>query len=134
MDQQLSARLVGLQTAAREAIIGLAKNVPYNRGRRSMPKSLSTILLAITLLALTSVASAVLADAGYSPGLRSGMMGNMGGGGMMRSMKGCSAMLQGGSHSGRPNEQWRDGRRSIPGSPGVIVCQAVASNRLQRDP
>ena len=83
-----------------------------------MPKSLSTILLAITLLALTSVASAVLADAGYSPGLRSGMMGNMGGGGMMRSMRGmmqgCSAMMQGSSHSGRPNEQWRDGPRSIP--------------------
>ena len=80
-----------------------------------MPKSVSSILLAIiTLLALTSVASAVLADAGYPPGLRSAMMGNMGGGGMMRSMKGCSAMLQGGSHSGRPNEQWRDGQHSIP--------------------
>ena len=101
MDQQLSARPVGLQTAAREATLGLAKNVPYNRGRRSMPKSVSSILLAIiTLLALTSVASAVLADAGYPPGLRSAMMGNMGGGGMMRSMRGmmqgCSAMMQGG--------------------------------------
>jgi hypothetical protein len=84
-----------------------------------MPKSVSSILLAIiTLLALTSVASAVLADAGYPPGLRSAMMGNMGGGGMMRSMRGmmqgCSAMMQGGSHSGRPNEQWRDGQHSIP--------------------
>ena len=83
-----------------------------------MPKSLSTILLAITLLALTSVASAVLADAGYSPGLRSGMMGNMGGGGMMRSMRGmmqgCGAMMQSGAHSGRPNEQWREDRRSTP--------------------
>jgi hypothetical protein len=46
------------------------------------------------------------------------MMGDMGGGGMMRSMRGmmqgCSAMMQGSSHSGRPNEQWRDGRRSTP--------------------
>jgi hypothetical protein len=118
MGQQLSARLLELQTAACEAIIGLAKNVQYNRGRRSMPKSVIAILLAITLLALTSVASGVLADAGYSPGLRSAMMGNMGGGGMMRSMRGmmqgCSTMMQGGSHSGRPNEQWRDGRRSKP--------------------
>jgi hypothetical protein len=76
------------------------------------------MLLAITLLALTSAAGAVLADAGYSPGLRSGMMGDMGGAGMMRSMRGmmqgCSAMMQGGSQSGRPNEQWRDGRRSTP--------------------
>ena len=83
-----------------------------------MPKSVSSMILAITLLALTSAAGAVLADAGYSPGLRSGMMGNMGGGGMMRSMsgmmQGCGEMMRGGSQSGRPNEQWRDGRRSTP--------------------
>jgi hypothetical protein len=83
-----------------------------------MPKSVGSILVAIALLGLTSIAGAVLADPGSSPDQRVGMMGDMGGGVMMRSMRGmmqgCSAMMQGSSHSGRPNEQWRDGRRSTP--------------------
>jgi hypothetical protein len=66
------------------------------------------MLPAITLLALTGVASAVLADAGYSPGLRSGMRW------MRAMMQGCGAMMQGDSPSGRPNEQWRENRRSTP--------------------
>lgn len=83
-----------------------------------MHKPVGSILLAITLLALTGAAGAVFADPGSSPSQRGRMMGEMGGGGMMRSMRGmmqgCSAMMRGGSPSGRPNEQWREDRRSTP--------------------
>ena len=83
-----------------------------------MPKSVGSILHAITFLALTSGAAAVLADPGSSPGQRGGVMGDTGGAGMMRSMRGmmqgCGAMMQSGAHSGRPNEQWREDRRSTP--------------------
>jgi hypothetical protein len=70
------------------------------------------------MLALTGAAGAVFADAEHSLGLRQGMTGEMGGGGMMRSMRammqGCGAMMQDGSPRGRPNEQWRENRRSTP--------------------
>ena len=86
-----------------------------------MHKPVGSTLLAITLLALTGAAGAVFADPGSSTSPRGGMMGEMRGGGMMRSMRGmmqgCSAMMRRGSHSGRPNEQWRDGQRSIPDRP-----------------
>jgi len=84
-----------------------------------MPRLVGSILVAIAILALTGAAGAVFADAEHSPGLRQGMMRDMGGGGMMRSMRGmmqgCGAMMQGGSPpSGRPNDQWREDRRSTP--------------------
>lgn len=83
-----------------------------------MHRFVGSIPLAITMLALTGADGAVFADAEHSPGHRGGIMGDMGGAGMMRStrgmMQGCGAMMQGGSPSGRPNEQWREDRRSTP--------------------
>lgn len=80
-----------------------------------MHRFVGSIALAITILALASAAGEVLADAEHSPGPHRGMMGDMGGGGMMRGMmQGCGAMMQGGSRSGRPNEQWREDRRPTP--------------------
>ena len=118
LERQLRTRLLEVQAVAREAVIGSPKSAPRNRGRRSMPKSVGSILHAITFLALTSGAAAVLADPGSSPGQRGGVMGDTGGAGMMRSMRGmmqgCGAMMQSGAHSGRPNEQWREDRRSTP--------------------
>jgi hypothetical protein len=83
-----------------------------------MPKSVGSILLAITFLALTSGASAILADPGSSLDQHGGMMGDTGGRGMMRSMRGmmqgCGAMMQSGASSDRPNEQWRKDQSSTP--------------------
>jgi len=86
-----------------------------------MRKSVFAVLLAIAFLAVLTVSAEVYADSEHSSGsmMGGGMMGRamMGGGGMLsrmsRMMDGCNAMMQGGSRSGRPNEQWRD-ERSAP--------------------
>ena len=83
-----------------------------------MHRFVGSIPLAITVFGLTSAAGAVFADAERSPGLGQRTVGEIEGGGMMRSMRpmmrGCGAMMQGSSPSGRPNEQWRENRRSTP--------------------
>lgn len=84
-----------------------------------MRKSVGSALFATALFTLTGVAGVALAESEYSPRLHSGMMGSeMEGVGMMRSMRGmmqgCRAMMQSGSRSGRPNERWREDRRSTP--------------------
>ena len=83
-----------------------------------MRKSLLGALLATAVTVAITASAAVYAAPEYSSGsmMGDGMMGHsmMGAGGMMsrmsRMMDGCSAMMQGGSRSGRPNERWRDER------------------------
>jgi hypothetical protein len=77
--------------------------------------------LAAAFLAALTFSATVYAASQYSSGpmMGGGMMGRsmMGAGGMMsrmsRMMDGCNAVMQGGSHSNRPNDQWRD-ERSTP--------------------
>ncbi len=77
--------------------------------------------LGAAFLAALTFSATVYADSEYSSGsmMGGGMMGRsmMGAGGMMsrmsRMMDGCNVMMQGGTRSGRPNEQWRD-ERSTP--------------------
>lgn len=82
-----------------------------------MRKSVRAALLGTAVTALITGSAAVYAASEYSSGsmMSDGMMGHsMGAGGMMlrmsRMMDGCNAMMQGGSRSGRPNEQWRHER------------------------
>jgi hypothetical protein len=90
-----------------------------------MRKSAMTLLLATTFFAITAVSAVVYArdsDASSGSMMGHGMMGGgmMGGGHMMggqmgRMMEHCGAMMQGDDRgSGRPNEQWRDGRSPAP--------------------
>ena len=84
-------------------------------------RKFSLAALAAAFLAALAFSATVYAASEYSSGsmMGGGMMGRsiMGAGGMMsrmsRMMDGCNAMMQGGSRSGRPNEQWRD-ERSAP--------------------
>lgn len=75
----------------------------------------NSVLAALLVAALFSVTLSVAVHAGseFSSGSMTGRS-MMGGGGMMsrmpRMMGGCSAIMRGGSHGGRPNEQWRDER------------------------
>jgi hypothetical protein len=46
--------------------------------------------------------------------MRGGMMGGGMMGGMSRMMDHCGSMMQGGSRTERPNDQWRRGARPAP--------------------
>jgi Spy/CpxP family protein refolding chaperone len=77
-------------------------------------------LLVAALFAVTAMSAVVYArDANDMSGsmMGGGMMGKgmMGGGQMMGMMTGhCGDMMRGDRGSGRPNEQWRDGRFPAP--------------------
>jgi hypothetical protein len=85
-----------------------------------MRKSTLTLLLATTFFTLTAASAITYArDSDGSSGsmMGHGMMGggHMMGGQMSRMMGQCGAMMQGNDRgSGRPNEQWRDGRSPAP--------------------
>jgi hypothetical protein len=87
-----------------------------------MRKSNPALLLAIAFFAVIAMSAMVYArDADGSSGsmMGSGMMGGgmMGGGhmmGMSRTMGHCGNMMGNDRGSGRPNEQWRDGRSPTP--------------------
>jgi hypothetical protein len=77
-------------------------------------------LFATALFTVTTVSAVVYArDSDDMSGSMTGggMMGRgmMGGGHMMGTMMGhCGDMMRGDRGSGRPNEQWRDGRSPAP--------------------
>jgi hypothetical protein len=84
-----------------------------------MRKSKLVLLLATALFTVTALSAVVYAhDSDETSGsmMGGGMMGRgmMRGGHMGMMMGHCGDMMQGNYGSGRPNEQWRDGR-----SPGA---------------
>jgi hypothetical protein len=85
-----------------------------------MRKSKLVLLLATALFTVTALSAVVYArDSDDTSGsmMGGGMMGRgmTGGGHMMGMMMGhCGDMMRGDRGSGRPNEQWRDGRSPAP--------------------
>ena len=85
-----------------------------------MRKSKLVLLLATALLTVTALSAVVYArDSDDTSGsmMGGGMIGRgmMGGGHMMGMMMGhCGDMMRADRGSGRPNEQWRDGRSPAP--------------------
>jgi hypothetical protein len=85
-----------------------------------MRKSKLTALFAAVLFTVVAMSAVVYArDSGDASGsmMGGGMMGKgtMGGGHMMGMMMGhCGDMMRGDRGSGRPNEQWCDGRSPAP--------------------
>ena len=78
-----------------------------------MRKSKLALLLAAAFVAVTAMSAIVYASDGSSGSMMgSGMMGGsmMG---MSRMMGHCADMMQDNRGSGRPNDQWRDGRSQL---------------------